>query len=398
MARTERGTQGGVSDAEELSPAPGFPLDGSKGILYSEPVMRRYDYGWSPYVPVAQRRAKARKQMDKLRKQGVDIQPVEIEGRTIARSFWGKGWCDHLDSFGDYANRLPRGRTYVRNGSVCHLAISKGSVEAIVSGSELYTVSMSIQTLPATKWKGVKQRCTGRIGSLLELLQGKLSDEIMDAVTDRKSGMFPGPKEIKYDCNCPDWAGMCKHIAAVIYGIGARLDERPELLFVLRGVDHEELIDADAAVVEIGKGGGRKSKRRALATDSLEGVFGVEFEEGEVNTSAVPKKPRRAAKKAAAKKTTGRKRGKKQVAVKKTARKATKVAKKKTARKAGKPFRPTGPAVAALRRKLGMSKAEFARQVGVSGPTITNWESTKGPIRPREDKLAGLVHLHERSR
>jgi uncharacterized Zn finger protein len=349
--------------------------------------MGRYDYGWSPYVPVAQRRANALKKMDKLRKQGVEIQPVGIQGRTIARSFWGKGWCDHLDSFGDYSNRLPRGRTYVRNGSVCHLAISKGKVEAIVSGSTLYTVNMSIGTLSEPKWKAVKQRCTGRIGSLLELLQGRLSDEIMQVVTDRESGLFPSPTEIKYDCNCPDWAGMCKHIAAVVYGIGARLDERPELLFVLRGVDHEELIDADAAVAEIGKGGARRSKRRALAADSLEGVFGVEFEQGGGEPVAPGKK---AARKRAVEEKAGRK------ATKKIAKAGT--AGKTAIKKIARPFRPTGSAVLALRRRLGMSKAEFAREVGVSGPTITNWESTKGAIRPQPAKLAGLVRLHERSR
>lgn len=377
--------------------------------------MSRYDYGWRPYVPVAQRRANALREMNKLRKKGVDIQPVEIQGRTIARSFWGKGWCDHLDSFGDYANRLPRGRTYVRNGSVCHLAIDEGKVEAIVSGSELYNVSMSIRTLPAAKWKAVKQRCTGRIGSLLELLQGRLSDEIMDAVTDREQGLFPKPGEIQYECDCPDWAGMCKHIAAVIYGIGARLDERPELLFVLRGVDHEELIDADTAAAEITTGGSGRSRRRTLAADSLEGVFGVEFEGAE----EAPPAPRRStgrqiaerASKAAAKRKVAKPKTATKAATKKrTAKKAAGHATKQTAaknkptkkkvakKKAAKPFRPTGRSVAALRRKLGMSKAEFARAVGVSGPTVTNWEAVTGALRPHAANLAALVRLHEGSR
>jgi uncharacterized Zn finger protein len=171
--------------------------------------MSRYHYGWSPYVPVAERRASAAKKMDKLRKQGVNIQPVVIEGKMIARSFWGKAWCNHLDSFGDYSNRLPRGRTYVRNGSVCHLDVSKGKVEAIVSGSSLYTVTMNIKTLASTKWEDVKKRCAGGIGSLLELLQGRLSDEIMAVVTDRNEGLFPGPRDINYQCSCPDYAGSC---------------------------------------------------------------------------------------------------------------------------------------------------------------------------------------------
>ena len=169
-----------------------------------------------------------------------------IEGRKIAATFWGEAWCDHLESFSDFANRLPRGRTYVRNGSVCHLAIAKGHVEAKVSGSELYNVTVKIKTLPQKKWNELKKRCTGQIGSLLELLSGQLSESIMQVVTDRKEGLFPLPGEISFDCDCPDWASMCKHVAAVLYGVGSRFDHRPELLFELRGVDVEELIETDA--------------------------------------------------------------------------------------------------------------------------------------------------------
>ena len=160
-------------------------------------------------------------------KKGVDIQPIEIEGRKIVRSFWGQAWCDHLESFSDYDNRLPRGRTYVRNGSVCHLAIKKGQVEAKVMGSELYNVQVGIDTLSQRRWNAIKKQCSGQIGSLLELLQGALSDNIMLVVTDRDKGLFPKPAEIHFDCDCPDWAGMCKHIAAVLYGVGARLDNDP---------------------------------------------------------------------------------------------------------------------------------------------------------------------------
>ncbi|MEK6236755.1 MAG: hypothetical protein N2C14_18775, partial [Planctomycetales bacterium] len=118
-------------------------------------------YGWRPYVSVAQRRHSAQKQMDKLRKKGVNIQPVEIEGRKIAKTIWGQAWCDHLESFSDYANRLPRGRTYARNGSVCHLAITKGKIDAKVSGSELYNVKVKIDTLSTRRWNEIKNHCSG---------------------------------------------------------------------------------------------------------------------------------------------------------------------------------------------------------------------------------------------
>ena len=250
-------------------------------------------YGrWKPYVPVAKRRAQAKKKMASLRKTGVDIQPITIEGRKMARTFWGEAWCEHLESFSDYDNRLPRGRTYVRNGSVCHLAVRKGEIEAKVSGSEIYDIRVKITTLSAKKWADIKKKCSGQIGSLLELLAGRLSSNIMSVVADRKRGLFPKPAEINFNCDCPDWADMCKHVAAVLYGVGARLDDDPSLLFLLRGVDHEELVDQQI-VVPVGSG---KSNSKRLTTDDLGDVFGIELasdEEGPVESVGQVNKKKR---------------------------------------------------------------------------------------------------------
>ena len=228
---------------------------------------------WRPYVPVAARRARALREMNRLRKKGKDIQPVEIEGRTIARSVWGKRWCDHLESWSDYANRLPRGRTYVRNGSVCHLEVHPGRIDAIVSGSELYTVSVRIKKLKAALWKSIKARCSGQIASMLELLQGRLSRQVMSVVSDRDQGLFPKPREIDFTCTCPDWATMCKHVAAVLYGVGGRLDRHPESLFVLRGVDAEELIAAEIALPT-----SSAADDDTLTDDALAGIFGIDID------------------------------------------------------------------------------------------------------------------------
>jgi len=340
----------------------------------------RYSYNqWPEYVPVAERRAKAEREAAKLQKAGQNIQPVTIEGRTIARSFWGKGWCTHLESFGDYSNRLPRGRTYVRNGSVCHLGIARGSVDAMVAGSSLYRVKVTIHELKGDAWTALKQRCTGKIGSLIELLQGKLSDEIMRAVTDPQHGLFPKPGEIKYTCSCPDSASMCKHIAAVMYGIGARLDEQPDLLFLLRGVDHQDLLSAEAAVGVITGDGSRRTRRRTLAGGDLSAVFGVELDAGaeptggnaEHHAVAVPAVPPPTTIKPAVKQPAG-----------------------KTSVRRVTAFKPTGRTITNLRARLGMSKAEFARAVGVSALTVTNWEKAKGAVSPQTRSLAGLQRLH----
>ena len=342
---------------------------------------------WPAYVPVAERRAKALRETEKLKKKGQNIQPVEIEGRTIARSFWGKGWCTHLESFGDYSNRLPRGRTYVRNGSVCHLGIVRGAVDAMVAGSRLYKVKVSITELKTATWHALKSRCTGKIGSLIELLQGRLSDEIMQAVTDPGHGLFPKPGEITYTCNCPDSASMCKHISAVMYGIGARLDEQPELLFRLRGVDHEELLSAEAAVDAITGDGSRRSRRRVLAKDDLSAVFGVDLES---DAEAPAAEPVTDAQVAPPKQTKSRKTASGKPVVKAKTKAAAGVA--GTQRRPA--FKPTGRTIANLRARHAMSKAEFARVVGVSAVTVANWEKTKGTVTPHAKGLAGLQRLH----
>lgn len=207
--------------------------------------MARHDYGrWTPYVPVAQRQLKAKQKVAALAKKGQLCQPVTIEGRAIAKSFWGKAWCDNLESYSDFANRLPRGRTYARNGSVIDLRIETGKVNALVSGSQLYSVEIGVHPLAATTWDAIIKECSGKVASLIELLQGRLSKAVMETVTRRGEGLFPLPRQISLRCSCPDAASMCKHVAATLYGVGARLDNEPELLFRLRHVEPLELIRA----------------------------------------------------------------------------------------------------------------------------------------------------------
>ncbi len=182
---------------------------------------------WPEYVPVAERRKQADKEIASLRKKGRTITPVVIDGRKITTTFWGKAWCDNLESYSDYATRLPRGRSYARNGSVVHLEIGAGKVEALVRGSSMYTVKLAVKALAQPRWNAVLDECAGQVTSLVELLEGKLSRGVMEIVTDTGRGIFPSPNEITLSCTCPDWATMCKHVAAAMYGVGARLDQRP---------------------------------------------------------------------------------------------------------------------------------------------------------------------------
>jgi len=232
-------------------------------------------WGFRPYVSVAQRRANALKEMENLRKKGRPVSPVVIEGRKLAVSFWGKSWCDNLERYSDYENRLPRGRTYVNNGSVIDLQIDRGKIEALVSGSEIYKVKIEIAVAAQARWKSICADCAGSVASLVELLQGKLSSHVMERVCRAADGLFPSPKEIKMSCSCPDWAGMCKHVAATLYGVGARLDRDPGVLFALRGVEHSELISvgADLSFTEAAA-----NNQRVLAEDDIAALFGLEIE------------------------------------------------------------------------------------------------------------------------
>ncbi|EKD73351.1 MAG: hypothetical protein ACD_45C00350G0002 [uncultured bacterium] len=230
---------------------------------------------YRPYVSVAKRRERAERKVKTLKKNGQILKPVIINGRTIAKTFWGKAWCDNLESYSDYENRLPRGRTYVRNGSVIDLQVNHGEISALVSGSSIYKVNISIASIMEKKWKSLVSECSGKIESLIELLQGKFSKGIMEIITHPEKGLFPHPKDIKLHCSCPDWADMCKHVAAVLYGIGVRLDEYPEELFLLRQADHLELL-AKASAASLTTQSNNEAP--SIADSDLSALFGIDIE------------------------------------------------------------------------------------------------------------------------
>jgi uncharacterized Zn finger protein len=232
-------------------------------------------FQWPEYVSVAQRRRRAQKELAKLIKKGRKAQPVTVEGRDIAKTFWGKSWCANLERYSDFASRLPRGRSYVRNGLVIDLTIEKGRISATVSGSDLYNVVVTISSVAAKRWTGICADCSGSIDSLVELLQGRMAKSVMDRVCREGDGLFPAPDEIKLSCSCPDAAGMCKHVAATLYGVGARLDQAPQLIFELRGVDANELLVNAGQDMAVSKPGPVSAK--LLDSADVGALFGLEM-------------------------------------------------------------------------------------------------------------------------
>src|SRR5712672_1228251 len=248
-------------------------------------------FGWKRYVPVAVRRQKTERTVAKLQKKGRVLLPVAAYRGAIAKSFWGKAWCQNLERYSDYSNRLPRGRAYLRNGSVIDLTIGPGEVTAQVMGSSLYRITVSISEVAGAHWRAIARDCARSIDTLVELLQGQLSTSVMERITRPGTGLFPSPTEISFSCSCPDAAAMCKHVAATLYGIGARLDAEPELLFRLRKVDAKEL------VARAGEGGlpiqQRPAASRILDSSKLADVFGLDLAPLEMKTPTAGKAARK---------------------------------------------------------------------------------------------------------
>lgn len=326
---------------------------------------------WKKYVPVATRQAKAKRKIDQLKKQGKVIDPIEIQGRSIAKKFWGKQWCEHLETFSDFSNRLPRGRTYVRNGSVCHLRITEGYVEAFVSGSRLYNVKMEISSLERNKWKAIKDKCGGQIGSLLELLKGKLSDHVMEIVANHKEGLFPNEREIHYSCNCPDWANMCKHVAAVFYGIGSRLDEQPDLLFLLRGVDASELITTKLTTTPA-------ETNDLLDDEGLSDIFGIDLDNTAEQQPPKQNKQKRPVSKTAEKTMT---KGKATSKIQQSIDRAT----------------MTGRKLQKIRTGMKLSVREFAESLGVTPASVYRWEKKRRTLNLHIRSTNAIADLLEKN-
>jgi uncharacterized Zn finger protein len=234
------------------------------------------------YVSVAEKRAKAARKLKQLRKKNPAIQPIVLEGSTIAKTWWGKSWNLNLERYADYSNRIGRGRSYVRHGAVLDLQISAGQVNSLVQGSRSkpYAVTIKIKAITKKIWKNMKAACAGKLDSLPELLSGKFPKALGEVFTAQGRGLFPSPQEIGFDCSCPDWADMCKHVAATLYGIGTRLDDDAGLFFKLRKVKIDDLIQQtlkDQSYKLLEKAG--KMGPGKIAESDLSGMFGIDMEE-----------------------------------------------------------------------------------------------------------------------
>lgn len=242
-----------------------------------------WSYTWAPLKTAAKRRAEAEREIKDAARRGRAKSPVAIAGRKIACTFWGKAWCDNLERYRDFAYRLERGRSYLRSGSVIDLQIETGRITSEVLGSRLYKVAIEIDAVQRAAWRGIQRDCAGAIGSRLELLSGRLSEPVMAWLCAERTGLFPAPSAIRFTCSCPDYATMCKHVAATMYGVGARLDHAPEMLFTLRRVSVDELLASAVTALPPNLASGR-----VLAAERLASLFGIELADAPAPATSAP--------------------------------------------------------------------------------------------------------------
>lgn len=252
--------------------------------------MRYYEY-YPPYVSVGERRAKAERKLRQLQKKYPNLQPVILEGQSLAKTWWGKSWNSNLERYADYSNRIGRGRSYVRHRAVLDLQLSPGKVTAMVQGSrsQPYDIVVKVDTLSAGNWATIREACEGCFDSLSELLAGKFPQALKDLFFEKGAGLFPAPRDIHFDCSCPDWASMCKHVAATLYGVGARLDNDPALFFTLRGINIDDLITqtvTDTTQRLLHKAG--RQSQNVLQDVDLGDVFGIQLDDLEAPLPDVP--------------------------------------------------------------------------------------------------------------
>ena len=230
---------------------------------------------WGSYYP-RRKAVDVERELAKLRKQKPHIAPVIVPGRKISVTWWGVAWNQNLESYADYASRIGRGRTYVRAGRVLDLQISPGQVNAVVAGNHNYEVEIRIKPLEQEKWRSIVETAGRQIASLEELAEGKFPQALAELFTTPGSGLFPAPEQISFACSCPDWAVMCKHVAATLYGVGNRLDDDPTLFFTLRDIDFELLLkkSVETKLLHMLENADKKSNR-ILTKVNLEKLFNL---------------------------------------------------------------------------------------------------------------------------
>jgi uncharacterized Zn finger protein len=246
--------------------------------------MGYYSWGFPQYVSVGEKRAKVQKKLEQLKKKNPSITPLILQGAKLAHTWWGIAWNKNLEKYADYSNRISRGRSYIRNGFVLDFKISPGEVTSLVqgTGSRPYEVVIKIKPLNKEAWNEIKKQCEGKIESLQELIEGRFPRELIEIFTAKGKGLFPLPKEIKFSCSCPDWASMCKHVAATLYGVGVKLDDDPKLFFLLRKAEMDDLI-TEALRDKSKKMLKKAEKKTSRVIDDLDAVkmFGIDIDEND---------------------------------------------------------------------------------------------------------------------
>lgn len=233
-------------------------------------------YGYFDTPSVAELRQMAKDSLAKNK----DYDPVIFEGNSrskICKSWWGDAWCRNLDRYADWDNRIDRGRSYLRNGTVIDLKMNGGEIYAKVQGSREtpYTVKITIDPINEKKSRKIEKQAAGKIQNIEALLTGTFPESLKEDFF-QEGMLFPSLKEIHFNCSCPDWASLCKHVAATLFGVGVRLDTDPKIFFQMRGINIEDFVEkAISGKLEKMLKNADKITPRIIKDSEIMNLFGV---------------------------------------------------------------------------------------------------------------------------
>ena len=226
-----------------------------------------YDDEFSPRLKAADLEKLAATRLAEYLAEGEELHPVVNKTRKLAKNFWGSAWMKQLALCESGGMCLAPGRTLLRHACVLHVDIQPGSISALVSAEEVFEVELKLESLDEERLERLAATCSGHIDSLLSLMQGKVDEAVLLQLCHPENGLLPTPEDWRMHCTCPDWAEPCPHAAAAIYAAGCLIDEKPELLFTLRGIQPEALLSAPAPTNEID-------------ADKLSAMFGIDLDLG----------------------------------------------------------------------------------------------------------------------
>lgn len=165
---------------------------------------------------------------------------------------WGQRFLQALEQ-GLEPKRLARGRQYSASHRVPDWAWTGGHLRFSGKnrGTAYYGMNepirfeghIEISPLPGCLWQAVIPELGNQAGFIARLLLNEIPDSLESHLQARGHSLIPGRygEDLQATCSCPETESPCRHVAAVLVALAARIDQTPLLLFELRGLNRATL-------------------------------------------------------------------------------------------------------------------------------------------------------------